>query len=428
MDSPIHSLYELKNRKDSFKTQIPNSIQWSYYKAGKLAYPYAHKNSDQYQWMDEKVWYYKKEVMIPVTAKEKSIMLCFDGIDYFSKVWINDSLVGKHEGMFGGPDIDISNLVNYGEKNKIIVEVKAANWENKKKFDPWNSKNIIMPWILSGGLGADCFFSLGMWQGVRIELLPKIHMERPYLTTLKVTENKAHLHLSIEILAGINSLDKRLHPWKNAILHVPDGKQQFVKINDKISMSIEFLLGETSVFSKIFPIEIDKGSNWLEKDIVLPNPKLWNPNGLGDPNLYNVNIILKKNGIPVDHLNYNYGIRTIERLYSAGPRKADRWERWQFVINGKKIFVKGMNWMPLDVLLDSSEDHYRWVLETAKNMGIQLIRIWGGGLMETDTFYRICDELGIMVWQDFPLGNQDTPDYPQGCLGSTSCPKYIQVA
>lgn len=434
MGNPIVSTAELKDRKDAFETQVPNSVHWSYFKAGKLPHPYAHKNSTQYRWIEKKAWYYQKEVQVPASAKGNSIVLCFDGIDYFSKVWINDTLAGTHEGMFGGPDIDISRLVKFGGSNKITVEVKSGNWGNwatdveslprtsvgeydyskVKGFNPRASGKIIKPWVISGGSGTEAYFTVGMWQGARIEILPEVHLERPYLVTSTVAPNEANLHLSLEILAGINSLDKKLHPWNNTIIHQPSEKgPDFSKVVDNLNVVVEFLFRGSVVLTKTFSPELFQGTNWLEEDLKLPNPKLWYPVGLGEPNLYQVKISLTKNGNQVDQVSFDYGIRTINRQATAGPRTADRWENWQFVVNGKKLFVKGMNWMPVDLLLDLPESRYRWALEAAKNMGIQLIRIWGGGLIETDEFYKLCNELGIMVWQDFPIGNQDTPDYPQ---------------
>jgi len=434
MDAPVSNVSELKNRKDPFETQVPNSVHWSYYKAGKLPHPYAHKNSTQYRWIEEKAWYYRKEVQVPVSAKGCSVMLCFDGIDYFSKVWVNDSLAGIHEGMFGGPVIDITRLTKFGSSNKITVEVKAGNWGNRatdveslprtsvgeydyskvKGFNPRASGKIIKPWIISGGSGTEAFFTVGMWQGARIEILPEYHLERPYLVTKEISNGKATIQLSMEILAGITSLNKKLHPWNNTIVHQPNEKgDSFIKVTDKLDVVCEFLFQGKPVFNRTFTPDLYKGTNWLAEDIVISDPKLWYPNGLGDPNLYQVRISLKKNGAPVDQLNFDYGIRTIDRIATQGPRTADRWENWQFVVNGKKLFVKGMNWMPADLLLDLPELRYRWALEAARNMGIQLIRVWGGGLIETDEFYKLCNELGLMVWQDFPIGNQDTPDYPQ---------------
>lgn len=425
---------DLRNRKDAFETSVPNSVHWSYYKAGKLPHPYANLNSTQYRWIEEKAWYYEKNVEVPATARNNKVLLCFDGIDYFSKVWVNDSLLGVHEGMFGGPVADITSLVKYGAANTILVEVRAANWGNRSTnienlprningefdyskrtgFNPRASGHITKPWVLTGGSGTEAFFVLGMWQGARIEIVPDVHLERPYLTTKAITNSSATLHLSAEILAGTTSLENQLHPWRNAQIHHPDAKgKPFMPVSGKFSAVVRFNHGGAAVVSKEFPLTVYEGKNWLEQDMTIPNPRLWYPNGLGAPETYRVTVSLKENGKIIDELQFDYGIRTIERLPSAGPRTADRWENWQFVVNGKKLFVKGMNWTPADVLLDLPEERYRWALEAARNMGIQLIRIWGGGILETDHFYKICNELGIMVWQDFPIGNQDTPDYPQ---------------
>lgn len=434
MDAPVSGTSDLKDRKDAFMTDIPNSVHWSYFKAGKLPHPYAHKNSTLYRWIEGKAWYYRKEVKIPSSARGSSVLLCFDGIDYFSKVWVNDSLAGVHEGMFGGPVVDITRFVNYGEPNRIVVEVRAGNWGNRatdveslprtnegeydyskvKGYNPRASGKIIKPWIISGGSGTEAFFTVGMWTAARIEIVPEYHLERPYLVTEEISNGSARVHLSLEILAGITSLNKKLHPWNNTTVHPTNEKgDSFVRVADKLDVLCEFLFHGKPVLTKTFTPELYKGANWLDENIVVTTPKLWNPNGLGDPNLYQVRISLKKNGVTVDRLNLDYGIRTIDRIATKGPRTADRWENWQFMINGKKLFVKGMNWMPADLLLDLPESRYRWALEAARNMGIQLIRVWGGGLMETDQFYKICNELGLMVWQDFPIGNQDTPDYPQ---------------
>lgn len=436
-DQPINNTRELAGLKDPFVTTVPNSVHWSYYKAGKLPHPYYHKNSLQYQFMDEKVWYYQKSFKMPQKNPGDLVFLCFEGIDYFSKVWVNDSLIGVHEGMFGGPSVEISRFLK--AENTLIVEVRAGNWGNKASdfeslprnasgereyakrtgYNPRASGKIIKPWVISGGSGGEAFFSVGLWQDVRLEIVPAIHLERPYLTTRSVSNNQAALHLSCEILANKHSLEYKLHPWNNTQINHPNEKGSIYKaLNEKVSVLVEIspqvkgVIGKP-VFSQEFPLQLYEGRNWLEKDFNLPNPQLWQPNGLGTAHLYNVKLTLKKAGQNIDQLNVEYGIRNIERVASAGPRTSDRWENWQFVVNGKKIFVKGMNFTPQDVLLDLPYERYRWTLEAAKKMGVQLIRIWGGGLLESNHLYKICNELGIMVWQDFPIGNQDTPDYPQ---------------
>ncbi|MFT3933132.1 MAG: hypothetical protein QM726_05890 [Chitinophagaceae bacterium] len=434
MDSPVDNLQQLEKRKEPFQTTVPNSVHWSLYKAGKLPHPYYNRNSELYRWTDQKAWYYTKQIEIPASAKDSYVFLCFDGIDYFSKVWVNDSLIGTHEGMFGGPNAEISKYVKLGSQNKIVVELMAGDWYNKiipvdqlprnatgerdysKRggFNPRATGRIIKPWVISGGSGGEAFFSLGMWQGVRIEIAPKIQLERPFLTTKKISNGVGTIHVSAEIVANENSLTQQLHPWGNTQMRHPDEAGiKFNPVKDKIVVLVQFLDGSINKFSKEFPVTVYDGRNWIEQDINISNPKLWNPNGLGEPNLYKVKISLKRNGQVIDENEFDYGIRTIERVPSAGPRTGDRFENWQFIINGKKIFVKGMNFTPQDILLETSEDRYRWTLSAAKKMGVQLIRVWGGGLIETNTFYKLCNEMGLMVWQDFPIGNQETPEFPQ---------------
>jgi beta-mannosidase len=433
-DTPVTNLDELKNSGNSFETQVPNSVHWSLFKGGKLPHPYANKNSTQYRWVEEKAWYYKKSFNVPADSKGKFLFLCFDGIDYFSKIWVNGKLVGVHEGIFGGPAIDISALTNYGANNEVIVEVRAANWGNRATdfetlpftetgerdrtnttgYNPRASGKIVKPWVISGGSGTEAFFTVGMWQGVRLETVAPLHMERPFLTTQNVTPSSAKLHLSTEIFINKHSLQFQLHPWNNTQIHHPNEKGlSYIPFNEQLNVVVEFTFKDEPIVKKSIPLTLFEGRNWMETDLVIPNPKLWNPNGLGDPNLYKVTVTLNRNNQPIDKLSFDYGIRTIERVPTTGPRNFDRWEHWQFIVNGKKIFVKGMNWTPADLLLDLQPERYRWALEAAKGMGVQLIRVWGGGLLETDHFYTICNELGIMVWQDFPIGNQDTPDYPQ---------------
>lgn len=434
-DQPIKNLAELSSNKDAFQTEVPNSIHWSLYKAGKYPHPYAHKNSSLYSWVDEKAWYYKKSIDIPAAAKGNLIFLCFDGVDYFSKVWVNDSLAGLHEGMFGGPSVNISRFVNWGSTNTITVEVRAGNWDNKggnyetaprtasgardftksPGYNPRASGKVVKPWVISGDSGAEMFFSVGMWQGARIEILPDYHLERPFLTTKNIASDKATLHLSCEVFAAAHSLQQQLHPWNNTqILHYDTKVPKVYPVEEKLSVVFELRnKAGKLIITKELPLTINKGRNWIEEDISISNPNIWNPVGLGEPYLYEASVVLKKGNAPVDKIGFDYGIRKIEQVRTAGPRTADRWQNWQFVVNGRKIFIKGMNWTPADVLLDLPESRYRWALEGAKAMGVQLIRIWGGGLLETDAFYKICNELGLMVWQDFPIGNQDTPDYPQ---------------
>lgn len=134
---------------------------------------------------------------------------------------------------------------------------------------------------------------------------------------------------------------------------------------------------------------------------------------MGEPHLYVVRLRLQSNRQTLDTLEFDFGFLTLATVATPGPQTLDRWANWQFVVNGRKLFVKGMNWMPADILLDLPAKRYRWLLSAARNAGVQLVRVRGGGLIETEEFYAAANELGILVWQDFPIGNVTTPDWPQ---------------
>jgi beta-mannosidase len=336
-DQPITALSELSKRKDPFQTTIPNSVHWSYYKAGKLPHPYYHKNSDQYKFMDEKTWYYRKSFPTPASAQPGSyVFLCFDGVDYFTKVWLNGTLVGVHEGMFGGPTIEIFKLLKSSGSNELVVEVRAGNWGNKatdyeslprnsngeymismrKGYNPRASGRIIKPWIISGSSGCEMFFSVGMWQDVRLEVVQPYHLERPFMTTTSIGNGKAKLRFTTEVLADTQSLGYQLHPWKNTQMHHFDGRVPGTTpsgANLTVTVQLQDNKGNIA-FTQEKPFSAFKGRTWFEDDLTISNPKLWHPNGLGAANLYTVRVLLKKDKRVVDQIEFPFGIRTIERI------------------------------------------------------------------------------------------------------------------
>lgn len=414
-DAAINNVDELENQAKWINARVPATVQMALHFAGELPHPYYNLNSEKYKWVDEKVWYYKRAFDLPASAQGDRIFLCFDGVDYFARVWLNGKLLGRHEGMFGGPNIEVSEAAKYGTSNEIIVEVRAGNFGIKGKYNPRASGTIIKPWVIAGGVGGEMFFPLGMWRGARVEIVPNTHLERPFLITREANEKEARIEFSTEVFAEAHSLQLQLHPWNNVQL---DNRSAYsapaAPVPGRHEILLELLDANGSpVQRETIAAPIRTGRNWIRHTFRIANPKLWWPNGMGAPNRYKVRLSLLQARNAIDRIEFEYGIRTIEQRPSAGPRTGDRWENWQFVVNGRPIFVKGVNWMPADILLDLPRERYEWLLGLAKAGGIQLLRVWGGGGIETEEFYSVCNELGLLVWQDFPIGNQDTPQWPQ---------------
>ena len=431
-DTPIESLQDLASQSKWIRADVPGSAQWALYRAGELPDPYLHMNAKKYDWVVEKVWYYRKSFQVPSSAKGQYVFLCFDGIDYYAKVWLNGQELGRHEGMYGGPIVEVGSLLHYGAANDLVVEVRAANYGIGDKWKPWSTGKVTTSWGLTGGLGlitggggrkwgpngavpgtvgVEDYFPVGLWRGVRMEIVPRIHLERPFLVTEEASSAMARLVLNVEVLANVIGLDTKLSDEVGSFRDAWTSKP----IQDPPTLQLQLLDKTTSrpVLSQNVSLHLYEGRNWVKQEIKFPSPKLWWPNGMGDPHLYTVKLALVQQGKPVDAMEFDYGIRTIRNVNSPAPRTQDRWIGWQFEVNGRKFFVKGMDWWTTDILLDLPRERYEWILKSARAGGIQMMRTWGAGILETDDFYDLCNRLGIMIWQDFPIGNMETPEWPQ---------------
>lgn len=411
---------DIDTLKFGYKAEIPAGTYFNIFEAGLLPHPYMECNSHLYRSVDQKIWYYKRKFSLKGYNSLGKAFLCFDGMGYYSRVWLNNSLVGDHEGLFGGPIVEVDNLLNYGGENELVVEIKSCSygytdeeWKNiyrnpdKKYLVPWN---MIKDTHSSNG----DFVAMGIYRDVRLELIPALHLSRPYLATTEIGENYANLRFSVEIIPPeLNELNVPMGD-KIGNGYVYGYVRGMNTVYTDVSVDIQYELIEKSTgniaFSKVESqklFDYDKvGINtkynegqFFERDIKLENPRLWYPYGIGKPELYTVKITLLHNGKKLDFHQFDFGIRTFTLEKTAGVRMRTRWGKFQAVINGKKIFLKGMNWTPLDFTLSVSKSDYRWALELIKNQNVQFIRVWGAGnAPEDDYFYKLCDEMGIMVW------------------------------
>ncbi|MDF2924505.1 MAG: beta-mannosidase [Paenibacillaceae bacterium] len=446
-DTPTDQLSDLAW---NLQTQVPNSIFWSLHESGVLPHPYKGCNSKAYHWVDEKLWYYKLNFMVGEEKKHKQAFLCIDGAAYYCRVWLNGRLLGSHEGMFGGPIVEVAGQLNYGGPNELVIEIKACNYGQKATWSSWNedgSNTQIVPWNAARDTrtGNGHFIVLGLWRGIRIEFLPELHLSRPYMTTVSVSGNQAKLHLSCEIAREevhelkmeqnykLNWMDYTFHTFHDGLTGINTDEKVTVcmELTEKHSGCSIYRAEET-----VFLYDYEKSGinsrfyqcQLYNTDLIIDNPKLWFPNHMGEPFLYTVSLTLLKDGQIYDRHSFDYGIRTVELEYAAGEQYCAPWGKYQLVVNGQKLFLKGMNWAPLDCLYKLEREDYRWAIELARNAGIQLLRVWsGGGLPETDDFYELCDEMGIMVWQDSFLANMETPCWPQDILQAQVCMNLYRI-
>ena len=153
-----------------------------------------------------------------------------------------------------------------------------------------------------------------------------------------------------------------------------------------------------------FPLYFTTGTKYIE----LENAYLWFPRGSGEQNLYTVTLELIHNGKTVDTRIWKTGIRTVE-LHRSEMLDGEMKGEFVFVINGRKIFIKGSNWVPADALHGERPERVKNALDLFVDLGCNMVRCWGGNVYEDEEFFRYCDEHGLLVWQDFMFACETAP-------------------
>jgi beta-mannosidase len=181
--------------------------------------------------------------------------------------------------------------------------------------------------------------------------------------------------------------------WKNKTSYADNFSFQIVIMDEK----------NDEIYNNQFSQFLEIGEHIHDQNIDIQNPKLWWPNGYGKQPLYRIEVREKSSGTTMHSL---FGIRKIELLLQEEDE-----HRFIFEINGVKIWAKGGNWVPTDALTNfSTNEKYEKLLLLAKNANFNMIRVWGGGVVEKKTFYELCDELGILIWHDFQFACSMYPE------------------
>lgn len=444
------------DRGDWDEVTVPSTVQKALIGLGKLPDPHwdthtideleEHGEPQEFPaWfrrtrVERQDWWFAKTFELPEIWRGRRLMLRFGGLDYSGSIFLNGQPLGHHAGMFGGPDLNISGLANFGEDgvNELVVRIDQApqSWNGKLKGSPgfgWHYGHLI---------------SLGIWQDVIVTAEPDVSVVDPYVTTESIGEDGAKLRIEygldsllpertkVEVELVIRRSGTIAQPmFEEAARAQQSGYHSEMNTGHAGSSSKGRVISEApqppNELRFLTEAEIEYGLSRFAASVTLPDPALWWPNGYGDPALYELAIRASakprqqasdqagNGGSPrLLHEHFStFGVRTIEMRPAPGAKPEEDY-RWQFVVNGVPMFVKGANWCWPDPLLEQDEKLYERLLELARRGGAQMLRAWGGGLVESDFFYRMCDEKGLMVYQEFPLcwGPPDSPYTDLGVL------------
>jgi beta-mannosidase len=368
------------------KTAVPGDIHPTLIEAGRIPDPFMDENTKECTWTNERSWWYKKQFDVPESFGGKTIKLVFDGIDTYASVYVNNKKVGQTENSFLKYSFDVSSHIKPGQTNDIAVCIHATKSLIEKIDTSDYFACFYTPRIFARK--AQCQFSwdwapelpaLGIWQSVRLVAASAGVVEDVYVRT----KTDGTTCFSIKLDSGIKKCLKEDAGYK-INLSVKHGEDQ---------QSVEFdVMGSKNFYN----LKID-------------NPKLWWPNGYGEPNLYSYEInLIDPQGNCLDSKTGQFGIREVELVENIN---SDQTIGFKFMVNGKDIFCMGANWVPADCFPgEVTKDVYDRLLSLTQKGNMNMLRVWGGGIYEKDVFYDLCDEYGIMVWQDLMFACSDIPD------------------
>jgi len=336
-------------------------------------------------------YWFRTEFDVPESYSGKIVWLQVDGINYRAEVWVNGNLLGNVAGMFQRDYIDVTDFVTVGGKNALAVKVYPVDVPGTVKQKQWGAPGEFH----NGGDGNI---------GLNTTMLMSVGWDFTYLDGIR--DRNTGIWKSISLYATDRAVLR--HPFIKSELNAPDYNMSketvSVEVSNPTTRNVECvvsgeIVGEGITFSKrvnLFRGETREVVFTPEEypQLVIRNPRLWWPRFKGDPALYELKLNVEVGGVPSDSVKTRFGIREITSDVNT-PDKSR-----QFYVNGKRIFIRGTNWIPEAMLRTSDERTYAELRYTAQS-GINLIRFWGGGIAESDYFFQLCDEMGLMVWQEF---------------------------
>ncbi|WP_299113742.1 glycoside hydrolase family 2 protein [uncultured Winogradskyella sp.] len=323
-------------------------------------------NEKKVQWVSDTDWEYKTMFSVDKeTLEKKHLELSFEGLDTYAFVYLNDSLILKTNNAFRGFDVNVKpNLKAENELRILFESTSKQETIKKEKLDyelPEGERIFTRKAQFQYGWDwGPKLNTSGIWRPIKLVSWNDYKIDNINFIQNQITDSIANLTVEI---------DDRI----------------FLKNSIKYELYIN---GEMSPLSPEKP----------EIPFKIKNPKLWWPHNLGEPYLYDIKVIVKDGEKILDSVSTKYGIRDIELI----TEKDSIGESFYFKVNGQSIYAKGANYIPQNSLQNKVTDaHYEKLLDNVVEANMNMLRVWGGGIYENDIFYDLCNEKGILVWQDF---------------------------
>jgi len=349
--------------------RVPGCVHLDLRRARQIPDPFWGTNELDLQWIEHRAWEYRATFRVSATMlREAVVEMVADGLDTLATVKLNGRRIAQTENMFTPHRWSVKGRLREGENELLIRFAPVGPYleatHNARTFrefnDPRGNSNRIRKEPCQFGWDwGPRLVTAGVWQGIRLEAWSENRLE------------------NVEV--------RQRHPRSGKVYL--DLKPELTRVDDAIACHWQLELdGETVTAGEGGTVRVDQ-------------PELWWPAGQGEQPLYTLRVEVRDSaGRSVGTWKRRIGLRRIEL-----DQGRDSWgRRFAFRVNGRLVFAKGANWIPAHSFVAGlTRKDYERDLRSAVDAHMNMVRVWGGGIYENEAFYDICDELGLMVWQDF---------------------------
>ena len=367
---------------------VPGDVHLDLLKNKLIPDPFYRDNESKLQWIEDASWSYRKTLTAaPEILGRQHVELVFEGLNTTAQVHLNGQLILSVDNMFRPWRIDVKPYLRAGDNQieidfpseiKTAKDLAAADPLRKETNIPERSYLRKATYEYGWDWGPK-FVTSGIWRPVRLESWDQARIENVAIREPDVHAEVAHLVAQVNV-AGYADVEAQV--------------------------VVRYGLPGQPEASKTIETTLHAGENQVSVPIDIQKPALWFPAGYGGQPLYSFTATVKVGGKAEDEKTVRTGLRSV-----VLHRERDQWGRsFYFIVNGIPIFAKGADVIPFDSFPNRvTEERYRQILGSARDANMNMIRLWGGGYYESDMFYQICDELGLMVWQDFMFASSWYP-------------------
>lgn len=429
-------LFSPGGERDWLPAQVPGHVHLDLMRAGVIGDPFYRMQERACRWVDEADWTYRTTIAVDAErlasrGRHGRHFLVFHGLDTLARVFVNGALVGRPENAFVAHRFDVTDALREGD-NELRVEFDSAlrvgneraraylgdgaTDRGKQSYFNFGPRAFVRkPQYMFGWDWGPELVSCGLWQKVELVTVPvaRIMDFRHKVTFLGKGENERAV---VEIEAFVE--------------RVPGARDTPLTLRAAFTeVATETWPFEDDVLPDAQVVSIPLGGKPIQGarvSLTIPKPRRWWPNGMNPadahahPPLYRLCLTVGDQTGQTDELVAHIGLRTVELIRE--PDLDKKGEGFKFRVNGVDTFIKGANWIPDDSFpsrLENRPDQHHVVADEGRitnriyqacDAGFNMLRVWGGGLYESDHFYEMCDAHGILVWQDFPFACSMYPD------------------